>query len=477
MARLFPIYEYAGQNVAVMGLGKSGLTAARALAATGTRVHAWDDNPALRDAAKAEGLTITNLADLSDRRNDWPTMAAVIWSPGIPHTHPQSHPVARIARERHIPLFCDVELLLRAERDCFFVGITGTNGKSTTTALIGHIMKAAGHPTQVGGNLGIPALSLDPLPFYGTYVLELSSYQLELTPSLDCDVAVLLNITPDHLGRHGGMEGYIKAKRHIFDGGCGPHWAVVGIDDAPTRAIFEALRRLGRHRLVPISTQSLPKRGVGAVDGMLVDAMEGRKPREILDLLDIDSLPGEHNWQNAAAAYAACRARGLAPEVIAKAMRTFPGLPHRQELVAEIQGVRFVNDSKATNAEAADKALCCYENIYWIAGGQPKEGGIASLAPHFEHMRHAFLIGEAAPAFEQVLRGKVVTHRSGDLAKAVKQAADLAWSEGHEEAVVLLSPACASWDQFRSFEHRGDSFRALVSALHAPKDKAKGGRK
>lgn len=468
---MIPIYEYSGQDLAIMGLGKSGVTVARALSGTGTRVHAWDDNPALREAAKAEGITVTNLADLSDRRNDWPNMAAVIWSPGIPHGHPQTHPVARIAREKGIPLFCDVELLIRAQRDCFFVGITGTNGKSTTTALVGHILTKAGHPTQVGGNLGIPALSLSPLPFHGTHVLELSSYQLELTPSLDCDVAVLLNITPDHLDRHGGMDGYIKAKRHIFDGGCGPHWAVVGIDDAPTRTVFESLKRLGHHRLIPISTQTVPKKGVGAVDGMLVDNIDGRKPKEILDLLEIDSLPGEHNWQNAAAAYAACRARGVAPGKIVEAMRSFPGLPHRQELVAEIGGVRFVNDSKATNADAADKALCCYENIYWIAGGQAKEGGIASLEPHFAHMRHAFLIGEAAPAFEQVLRGKVSTHRVGDLTKAVKQAADLAWREGQEEAVVLLSPACASWDQFKSFEHRGDTFRDLVSKLHPPKEK------
>ncbi|MBK1663973.1 UDP-N-acetylmuramoyl-L-alanine--D-glutamate ligase [Rhodospirillum rubrum] len=477
MAKLIPLYQYAGQDLGIMGLGKSGMATARALAGTGTRVHAWDDSPILRDAARAESVPLCDLTDQTSRNSPWPALQGVVWSPGIPHTFPQPHPVAVIAHERGVPLFCDIDLLARARQDSFFLGITGTNGKSTTTALIGHILKAARHPVQVGGNLGTPALSFEPLPFHGTYVLELSSYQLELVPSLCCDVAVLLNITPDHLARHGGMDGYIAAKRQIFRCGPRPGVAVVCIDDEPSLAIHDALCRENGRKVVAVSTRALPRGGVGAVDGQLVDATQGR-PRAVADLTTIATLPGAHNWQNAAAAYAACRQHGIDAKIIVEAMASFPGLPHRQELVAEIDGVRFINDSKATNADAADKALRCYDTVYWIAGGQPKEGGIVSLEPHFRRMRQAYLIGQAAPAFERTLKGKVPLSQVGTLARAVTEAAKAAWRDAIPGAVVLLSPACASWDQFSSFEHRGDIFRELVADLAHTRAAAKpGGRR
>nr|WP_051014055.1 UDP-N-acetylmuramoyl-L-alanine--D-glutamate ligase [Pararhodospirillum photometricum] len=450
-----------------MGLGKSGMATARALVKSGVRVHAWDDNASLRDAARQEGIPLVNLLDTTDRRSPWPGLCGIVWSPGIPHTHPSVHPVATLARERGVPLFCDIELLMRARRDSFFVGITGTNGKSTTTALIDHLLRQARLPVQVGGNLGIPALSLEPLSFDGTYVLELSSYQLELTPSLDCDVAVMLNITPDHLARHGGMEGYIAAKTRIFAGADRPRTAIIGVDDAPSRRLRDDLARTPVRRIIPISAQGVPQGGVGVSQGKLVDAMTGR-PRPILDLASLPTLPGLHNAQNAAAAYAAARARGVDARTIAKALATYPGLPHRQEQVATLGGVRFVNDSKGTNADATEKALGCYDTIYWIAGGQAKEGGITSLEPLFGRLRQAFLIGDATALFEETLRGKVATQRCGTLERAVSAAAALAWKEGRPGAVVLLSPACASWDQFKSFEHRGEVFRSLVAALSPP---------
>ncbi len=470
---IIPVYQYAGQDLAVMGLGKTGLASARALRATGTRVHVWDDNAALREKAQEEGLDVTNLADLSNRRTDWSQIRALVWSPGIPHTYPRPHPVARIARERGVPLFCDIELLFRAERDCFFVGITGTNGKSTCTSLVGHLLRAGRLQHQVGGNLGMPALSLRPQTFHGTYVLELSSYQLELAPSLACDVAVLLNISPDHLDRHGGMDGYVAAKTRIFHGGERPRTSIIGIDDDYCREIWRTMRSNGNRRVVPVAIDQVPQRGIGVIDGQLFDDMDGRR-RRMIDLTTIPTLPGAHNWQNAAAAYAAARARGVDPKVIVEALPTFPGLPHRQEMIAEIAGVKFINDSKATNADAADKALGCYDAVYWIAGGKPKDTGLDGLEIHFDRVRHAYLIGEAAQSFEGVLRGKVATTRSGTLDKAVKAAAKDAWAEGHKNAVVLLSPACASFDQFANFEARGDAFRAAVAGLGKG---PKGGRK
>ncbi|TAN54858.1 MAG: UDP-N-acetylmuramoyl-L-alanine--D-glutamate ligase [Rhodospirillales bacterium] len=449
-----------GHVAAVMGLGRSGLSAARALLQSGAEVWAWDDKEETRAAAGKMGVPLVNLAEC-----DWKRPEILVWSPGIPHTWPRPHPIAEMARKAGRPILCDIDLLLRARSEASYVAITGTNGKSTTTSLIGHIFKRAGRKVAIGGNLGTPALDLAPLDRTGTYVLELSSYQLELVPSAGFGVAVMLNITPDHLGRHGGMDGYVAAKRRIFEHQPPPATAIVGIDDEHGRQICTELKALAR-KVVPISSQTQVAGGVHAADGLLVDDRQGLN-ESVIDLNSVRTLPGRHNWQNAAAAYAAATASGLDQGAIVEAIRTFPGLAHRQEFVGIKDGIRFVNDSKATNADAAEKALVCYDAIYWIAGGQAKEGGIDSLVQHFPRIRHAFLIGEAAPAFARTLEGKVAFTQCGDLATATKAAHAMALRDGIDGAVVLLSPACASWDQFKSFEERGDRFRDLVAGLPA----------
>jgi UDP-N-acetylmuramoylalanine--D-glutamate ligase len=455
---MIPVFTFAGQRVGVMGLGKSGLSAAAALKAGGAMVSVWDDKPEQRTAATAAGWA---LLDPNASRLD---LAALIWSPGVPHTLPKPHALALKAREQNIPLMCDIDLLARAQEASSFIGITGTNGKSTTTALTAHIFKHAGRPTAVGGNLGTPALDLKALGGLGTYVLELSSYQLELVPSLALETAIFLNITPDHLERHGSMDGYVAAKRRIFTNQRHPRVAIIGIDDAYCASLRDQLVRAGLHTVIPISVKGAVPGGVYVENGTLIDATD-RKPRTIADLRAIATLPGEHNWQNAAAATAAALSQGIPGPVIAAALKSFKGLPHRQELVATISGVTFVNDSKATNADAAEKALRCYENIYWIAGGIAKDGGIASLAPLFPRIRHAFLIGDAADDFADALDGKVSHDLYEDLETAIEDAGARALKEKLPGAVVLLSPACASFDMFKSFEERGERFRAEVQSL------------
>jgi UDP-N-acetylmuramoylalanine--D-glutamate ligase len=456
---MITVTEFKDRKIGVLGLGRSGLVAARALAAGGAQVMAWDDSAATRDKAAAEGLPIVDLGAV-----DLTGMPALILSPGIPHTHPAPHSVVVRARAAGAEIIGDIELLARTQRDAATVGITGTNGKSTTTSLIAHIIDAAGRQVAVGGNLGTPALSLAALGRGGTYVLEMSSYQLELTHSLAFDAAILLNITPDHLGRHGGMDGYIAAKRRIFRGQTERQAAIVGVDDEICRGIHDALARDGRQTVVPISAERRVAGGVYVADGILTDDTKGAAV-PVIEMAGLARLPGIHNWQNAAAAYAAVRQLGIAGEVAAEALKSFPGLAHRQELIATIDGVRYVNDSKATNADAAAKALACYETVYWIAGGLAKEGGIASLAPYYGRIRHAFLIGDAATAFADTLGSAVQHRRSGELATALKAARETALAEGGKDAVVLLSPACASFDQFSDFEARGDAFRRLVETL------------
>ena len=449
---MIEVTGFRNESVAVLGLARSGLAAAQALQRGGARVLAWDDAQKRRVEAQQAGLELTDLAEA-----DLKGVRALVLSPGIPHSFPAPHKVAARAKEAGIPIVGDIELLAVSQLEARYLGITGTNGKSTTTALIGHILKEAGRRVAVGGNIGVPALALEALGADGTYVLEMSSYQLELSPSLVFDGAVLLNITPDHLDRHGGMEGYIAAKERIFARQTERHFAVIGIDDAICRGIAGKLRR---QRVIPISAARATPGGVSASEGWLVDDMDGGE-RRILDLRRIERLPGRHNWQNAAAAFAAVRALGLAAEEAAAGIRSFAGLAHRQEPIAIIDGVRYVNDSKATNADSAGNALACYDNIHWIAGGQAKEGGIASLGAHFARIRKAYLIGAAAAEFAATLDGAVPYERSGTLERALHAA--------HEAArpgeTVLLSPACASFDQFSDFEARGEAFRRLVEAL------------
>ena len=446
----------AGNVIAVLGLGRSGGAAAAAIAASGAAAWAWDDNEAARDAINQDWLVDLTTAD-------WTLIDALLMSPGIPHLHPQPHPVAKLARDHNVPIISDIDLLLRAQPLARFVGITGTNGKSTTTTLIGHILDQAGRRCETGGNLGAAALSLAPLGADGVYVLELSSYQLEITPTPIADIAILLNITPDHLDRHGGMDGYIAAKKLILAPKGKNSVGVIGVDDEPCRKLYLELKS-GARRMIPVSVEKALKGGVSAVNGMLIDDVGGKR-LQICDLKQFASLPGSHNWQNAAAAYITARGLGLKAEQIVAGFASYPGLAHRQQLIATIGKTRYVNDSKATNADAAAKALVCYNDIYWIIGGRAKEGGLTGLEQFYPRIRHAFLIGEAAPLFAKQLGRNVPFTNCGTLDKAVVAAHTLAQREKREGGVVLLSPACASWDQYRNFELRGDHFRDLVQQL------------
>ncbi|MBT4905270.1 MAG: UDP-N-acetylmuramoyl-L-alanine--D-glutamate ligase [Rhodospirillaceae bacterium] len=453
---------YDDHAIAVLGLGVSGMSAASELRRAGARVLPWDDNENRRNGAAARGLTPCDLETA-----EFTNIDMLVLSPGIPQGHPHTHPVVARAREAGCEILCDVELLTRAAPDARYIGITGTNGKSTTTALIGHILSELGVASAIGGNIGAPALSLDALGTDGVYVLELSSYQLDLLPRAVFDVAVLLNITPDHLDRHGGMDGYVAAKRRIFQGQGSTQTAIVGVDDTHAKSIFDDLHTCDLAALTPISTRGVCAGGIYLNEGWIIDD-RGGNAEPIIDMHSLAALPGDHNAQNVATAYGAVTAilETTTADVrtgIVEAIARFPGLAHRQELLGAKGALRFVNDSKATNAEAAAHALSAYENIYWIAGGIAKDGGIAALEPLFDRVQHAFLIGEAADDFEATLEGRVSTTLSGDLANATQQATDMAVGDGN--AVVLLSPACASFDQFPSFEARGDAFREAVAAI------------
>jgi UDP-N-acetylmuramoylalanine--D-glutamate ligase len=465
----FHIPDVAGRNYAVFGLARSGMATAKVLAANGARVWAWDDNTASHGKAAAAGIPLVDLYHC-----DWAEISELVLSPGIPHTHPKPHPVAALAKQHDCPIIGDMELLARAETGARFAGITGTNGKSTTTSLIGHILKQAGISGEVGGNLGTAALDLKPLDGRGVYVLEMSSYQLELTTSLVFDVAILLNITPDHLDRHGGMEGYVAAKLHIFDRQETGQAAIVAIDDESCRTIHDRLAASNRQWVIPISASGRAKGGVYADGGDLIDDMEGAA-RPVMVLADAPRLPGIHNWQNIAAAYAASRALGIAVDQIVAAIKSFPGLAHRQELIATIGNVAYINDSKATNADATAKALACYQPIYWILGGKAKETGLDGLEPFYPRIAHGFLIGEATDRFAAALQGRVAVTKCGTLDAAVRAAHAIAQHETGPGAVVLLSPACASFDQFANFEERGEAFRRAVLALQSPSATAAGG--
>ena len=463
---MIPARSFADRQVAVFGLARSGLAAVRALKAGGAEVFAWDDKDELRRSAAAEGA-----ASLPWRDWPWDKIAALVLSPGVPLTHPRPHDIVVKAKESGVEVIGDIELLAReigpeAANRAPVIAVTGTNGKSTTTALIGHILAAAGFDAQVGGNIGMPALELSPPRPKTVYVLEISSYQIDLSPGLRPDVTILSNITPDHIDRHGSMDNYVAVKTRLLQQTAKPGLNVVGVDDSHGTAIFTRLTSNGGPPCVPVSVGKVLGRGVFVLDGVLYDAQSERAAK-VMDLRAAAHLPGAHNWQNAALAYAAAKPYAKDAHVIASAIADFPGLAHRIEEVGRIGKVRFVNDSKATNADAAERALVCFTDIFWIAGGKPKEGGIAPLAPHFSRIRKAYLIGEAANEFKATLAGKVAVEISGTLENAVASAAADAAQSQASAPVVLLSPACASFDQFRDFEQRGDAFRALVAKLSA----------
>ncbi len=464
---MIPVRGYTGHRVAVLGLGRSGRPAIAALRAGGAEVVAWDDNPAARERAEAEGIA---LADLTKVRS-YDGVTAAIVSPGIPHLYPAPHPAVSAAWEAGVAVDNDIGLFFRSfatpawerfERTPQVVAITGSNGKSTTTALTAHVLEEAGRPVQVGGNIGRGVLDLDPAADGMVVVLELSSYQIELARALQPDIAIFLNLSPDHFDRHGGMGGYFAAKRRLFTQG-GPARAIIGIDENEGRFLANVMRE-DAGTGDPVITVSVTRKPAG--DGWQVGARKGflsewRLGRQVasIDLRPMLTLPGAHNHQNACAAYAAARSLGIGPRQIETALASYPGLAHRSELVATWRGVSIVNDSKATNADAAEKALASFERVRWIAGGRAKEGGIAALVPLFPRVAKAYLIGEAAQDFAETL-GATPHLVAGTLDAAV--AAALADAEAGD--VVLLAPACASFDQFESFEHRGDAFVAAVKA-------------
>lgn len=434
----WPANIFSGQNFAVIGLGRNGLPAARALRDMGAAVTVWDDAPAARDQALADGIRVA--------QPEMTGLDALVLSPGIPHRLPRPHPIAAAALAAGVPILSDADLLYRAVRAAGsrarFAGVTGTNGKSTTTALLAHILTVAGVPVAAGGNLGMAALALPLLPDAGIYVLEMSSYMLERIAALRFAAAAMLNLSPDHIDRHGDMAAYAAAKRAIFARQQAGDVAVLGRDDALSRAMADSLRP-GPARVLTISS-------------------ENRTP----GLDRAVALPGAHNAQNAAAAAALARALGVDDAKIAEGIATYPGLAHRQEDVGTVEGVRFINDSKATNADSTSRALACYDRVIWIAGGMAKAGGIESLAEYFPHVALALLIGRDAPILATTLGSAGVPHRIvATLDVAVPAAFDAARSL--HAPVVLLSPACASWDQFTGFDARGDRFRALAQDLGA----------
>ena len=428
---------FAGRRYAVLGLARSGLATVEALVASGAGVTAWDEREDARDEAMALGADIGNPLEI-----DLIGFAGVVVSPGVPLNR---HPIAAHAREAHVPVIGDIELFAEAEGDLpphKTVGITGTNGKSTVTALVTHMLESAGVPTLMGGNIGLPILTREPLPEGGVYVLELSSYQIDLSHSLACDVAVLTNLSPDHLDRYDGFAGYAASKARLFSLQHRDQVAIVAVDDDPSKMIAGRVN----HRLHRVSGKD-----IDPVD-------QARWP----------ALQGPHNAQNAVCAIAVCRVLGLDDEQIERGLATYKSLPHRMELVGEADGVRWFNDSKATNAASAAPALAAFppapdQRLHWIAGGQAKGDGLAACRPWFGHVKRAYLIGEAMDAFTAEIGDACPVEKSGDLATAVKQAAAAA----EPGDIVLLSPACASFDQYKDYEQRGDAFRAAVQALGA----------
>ena len=461
---MIPVQGYSGQTVAVLGLGRSGRSAAKALQAGGAKVIVWDDGQAGRDAGEHDGFDVVDLT----RQGAFDGVAALIVSPGIPHLYPAPNPVIAAAWNAGVPVDNDISLFFRSfatdEWDSFdtmprVVAVTGSNGKSTTSALIHHILSENGRPTQLAGNIGRGVLDIDAAHDGEVVVLELSSYQTDLARALTPDVAVFTNFSADHLDRHAGLGGYFAAKRRLFAEG-GPDRAVIGVDEAEGRYLANQLGAgLADDRVIRISSgQKLDQGGwtVFARKGFLSEYRKGRQVGSI-DLRGIAGLPGAHNHQNACAAYAVCRALGLGPRGIEAAMHNYPGLPHRSQVVGQKDGVTYVNDSKATNVDSAAKALQAFPKIRWICGGLQKEGGLGGLLPYVGSVLRAYVIGREAESFARELTGV-----DAEVCTTMEAAVAAAARDAQPGEVVLLAPACASFDQYDNFEKRGDAFTAAV---------------
>lgn len=443
---------YKDKKIGVFGLARTGVAAVHALEASGADVFAWDDAEERRSAVDH---AVHDLYAMDTGELD-----ALMLAPGVPLTHPKPHALVTKCAEAGTPIISDFDVFEAARTDLpvhKVVAITGTNGKSTTTALIGHMVEAYGRPSAIGGNIGKGVLSLNPLDAGGVYVLEMSSFQLDLTQAFNANIAILLNITPDHLDRHGDIDGYVRAKKRLFDMQDNQSVAIISVDDRHGAAMIAGVSG----RAVPISVEKPVSGGVYVLDGELFDALDGDAVSYGDLLAHAPMLLGSHNWQNMAAAYAAGRILGFHGEDILKAFGSFPGLVHRQETIAYVRGVRFVNDSKATNVDAASRALKAFDNIHWIAGGRPKEKDFSALLPLMASVKHAYLIGEAADAIAHDVGGGVDVTDCADLSHAI----DAAFASAVEGDVILLSPACTAFDQFRDFEARGEVFRTLVKKI------------
>jgi UDP-N-acetylmuramoylalanine--D-glutamate ligase len=461
---MIPVTTFAGKRVAVFGLGRSGLATCRALIAGDAEVLAFDDDAAkVMEAARA-GIQTADLHQIA-----WSEVAALVLSPGVPLTHPVPHWSAALARRASVDIIGDIELYCRERAKLSprspFVAITGTNGKSTTTALVTHLLKAAGVSAASGGNIGVPILSLDPPAPDCVHVIECSSYQIDLAPNLEPSVGILLNVSPDHIDRHGSLDNYAAIKVRLVTAVPADGTAIIGVDDEWGDSVAGRLDRAGGARVRRVSVQRQLEDGIFVEAGRIIEAARGNAPRMLAEIAGIDSLRGEHNAQNAACAAAAALALGVGAETLQRGLRSFPGLEHRMEQVGRRGRVLFVNDSKATNADAAARALASFSGIFWILGGQAKAGGITELTKYFDRIRKAYLIGDAAGEFAATLDGRVPNERAGTLDRAVDLAARDAAAEPNGTPVVLLSPACASFDQFPNFEIRGARFRELVLAL------------
>ena len=464
---MIPVQGFDGQTVAVLGFGRSGKATLHALQAGGAQVVVWDDGAAARDAAQADGFTLRDLSKVSG----FDSIARLIVSPGISHLYPTPNPIIVAAWRAGVPVDNDIGLFFQSfatdEWSSYttiprVIAVTGSNGKSTTSALIHHIVSESGRATQMAGNIGRGVLDIDPAHDGEVIVLELSSYQIDLARALTPDVAVLTNISPDHLDRHAGLGGYFAAKRRLFSEG-GPDRCVIGIDDTEGEFLANQMAMGATDdRVIQVSSgQKLDNAAwsVFARKGFLSEYRKGRQVTSI-DLREIGGLPGAHNHQNACAAYAACRTLGLSPKALATAMHSFCGLPHRSQLIGEKNGVRFVNDSKATNVDSAAKALQAFPNIRWICGGLQKEGGLEDLLPYVGAVQHAYVIGREAENFARQLPGVMAT-----VCSTMDVAVAAAATDAMAGDVVLLAPACASFDQYDSFETRGDDFMAQVQVI------------
>jgi UDP-N-acetylmuramoylalanine--D-glutamate ligase len=456
---MFAASTFKNKRVAMFGLARSGISCALALQEGGAIVFAWDDSEPAQEKALADGVNVTNLHTI-----DFKTLHALVLSPGVPLTHPDPHWTVIKAKAAGLEVIGDTEVFAREVQDTGskIIAITGTNGKSTTTALIGHVLKHAGLDVDVGGNIGNAVFNLR-VPTRGRiYVLELSSFQIDLMPGLAPDIGILTNLTPDHLDRHGTMQHYAEVKARMFAKQHDGQTALIGVDDSWGKSIAETVR--SGANVLPVTVTASLHNGLSAEGGVLRHLKDGVLVAT-LDLRGLPALRGQHNWQNACMAYGAANALGIEASVILDAMKSFPGLAHRMQQVATLKKVAFVNDSKATNADAAEKALASYDNVFWIAGGLAKTGGIAALAPHFGRIRKAYLIGVSAKDIAEELNGRVPYVVAETMVRAVQLAAQDAAECEIPNAVVLLSPACASFDQYKNFEVRGDDFVGAVSRL------------